>query len=310
MTCDVVLVSYRSGPLVGRALRAVRTFAPVSEIIVVNNSPSDAGASAEATAAGAIVVENGGNRGFAAAVNQAIERSTSDYVMLVNPDVVAVRGSFSAIERLFARDPLAGGVGVRLENEDGTLQDSSRRTPSVFDFLGESIALSQLFPRWRRPRRFRMLDWQYDDERVVDAASGALLVLRRAALDAVGPFDERFFVYSEELDWFVRAKQAGWRTYFTPDVCAVHVGGGSSDAPSTRLSLLLQASWHTYSRKHLGRINAGLLQFALGAIELARIAAALFRPGRASRISDAVARLRVHCVGGFPARLIDREGHS
>jgi GT2 family glycosyltransferase len=282
-------------------MRAARDFIPVNEIIVVNNSPLDRRASADAAAAGATVLENTRNRGFAAAVNQAIQRSAADYVILVNPDVVEVRGIFGAIAEILDRDPNAAAVGIRLENEDGALQDSCRRSPGVFDFVAESVALSRRVPRWRRPRRFRMLDWEYDEQRVVDAASGALLVLRRAALEAVGPFDERFFVYGEELDWLVRAKRAGWRTYFTPDVCAVHVGGGSSDASRAHLSLLLQASWHAYARKHLGLPRSLALRTALTAIDATRLLLTFAR-GRASQRRAFRQRVRLHLGFGVSRR--------
>jgi len=306
VTLDAVIVSYRSGALVVDVIAALRAFAPVSRIIVVNNSVDDSAALDEADAAGIVVIQNAENRGFAAAVNQGVDRSRSDYVMLVNPDVTEFRGSFDPILNIFERDPRAAAVGVRLENPDGSLQDSCRRTPGVTDFIGESVALSRRLPRWRRFRRFRMLDWQYDTERVVDAASGAFLVLRRAALDAVGPFDERFFVYGEELDWLLRAKKAGWRTYFTPSASARHASGGSSDQARTTLSLLLAASSHVYANKHLGRFRARVLREVLTALELARIAAAVFRRDRASKIREASARLRVHRAGRYPLHLLDR----
>src|SRR3954469_378331 len=306
MTCDAVVVSYRSGSLVADVIRALRAFTPVNEIIVVNNSPDDGRALDEAAAAGAVVIENSWNHGFAAAVNQAIERSQADYVILVNPDITEVAGPFAAIERIFERDPLAAAVGIRLENPDGSLQDSCRRAPRVLDFVGESLALSQRLPRWRRTLRFRMLEWQYDTECVVDAASGAFLVVRRAALDAVGPFDERFFVYGEELDWLIRAKKAGWRTYFTPAVSARHAAGGSSDRPRTTLSLLLAASSHVYAAKHLGQFRAALLRLTLSMLEIVRIAAAVARTDRASKIGEGAARLRVHRVAGYPRDLVEQ----
>jgi N-acetylglucosaminyl-diphospho-decaprenol L-rhamnosyltransferase len=306
MTCDLIVVTYRSGSLVVPCIDAARAFAPVERVIVVNNSADDELASDAARRRGALVIDNDQNRGFAAAVNQAVAQSSAPYVLLINPDIESIEGRFEAVEQVFERDARAAAVGVRLENEDGSLQDSCRREPTMFDFVGESVALSRRFPRWGRARRFRMLDWDYGSEQIVDAVSGALVVIRRDALEAVGAFDERFFVYGEELDWFVRAKRLGWHAYFTPAVRAVHRGGRSTDAPSSAMALLLQASWHTYVRKHRGRFQAVCLQATLGALELVRLIAGLVRPGHSRRAAEALSRLRIHAAGGFDSQILER----
>jgi hypothetical protein len=269
---DVVVVSYQSGGILLSALEQARKFCPGARLVVVNNDPADELARQAARAAGAQLLEAGWNEGFAAAVNRAIAQTSQEMLLLLNPDISSVSGSWADIARIFDSDPRAGAVGVRLVGVDGSVQDSCRSEPQLFDFLAETLALSRRFPWWSRPRRYRMLDWSYDEERVVDAASGAFLALRRATVRDVGLFDERFFVYSEELDWLVRAKGRGWRTYFTPEVTAMHKGGGSSEESSQALALLLLASWHSYARKHFGLIRSLALRSTLAVIEVVRIA--------------------------------------
>ena len=121
-----------------------------------------------------------------------------------------------------------------------------------FDLISEDLALAARFPNWRRPRRYRMLDWDHREARPVDAARGACLFMRRAAFGDVGLFDERFFLYYEETDWLIRAKRRGWRTVFLPTVEVVHAGAGSSPDVRSPHDLLLLESQHRYARKHFG----------------------------------------------------------
>ena len=299
MTLDVVLVNYRSGPRLDASLPALQSFAPDASVIVVDNSPGDASARVvHRCVPGSRVITNIENRGFAAAVNQGVRAGTGDLVLLANPDIQSVRGALATVEAEFDRDPRLAAVGVRLLNPDGSLQRSCRTELRPFDLLSETLALHARFPRWRRARRFRMLDWAYDDRRYVDFASGALLFLRRAAIQDVGPFDERFFVYYEEADWLVRAKANGWRTLFCPEIEAVHDAGTSSGESPDRLSLLLAESQHRYARKHFGPIRATGLRAALCCLDLARGVRASVPGAQAGSASIWWARLRLH-LGGF-----------
>ena len=299
MTLDVVVVSYGSGHLVEPAVRSVRgLYRGQTRVVVVNNDAADVRAAEAARRLGAALIELPRNEGFAAAVNRALCASDGDFVLLLNPDVSSARGSWEHVECLFAADPRAAAVGVKLVNEDGSPQDSCRRAPTAFDFVAEAIAASRRFPRWSRALRYRMLDWSYDETRVVDAASGAFLVIRREALDDVGLLDERFFVYSEELDWLVRAKARGWRTYFTPGVVAVHGGGKSSQLPAPALSVLLAASWHAYARKHFSLPSRLLLRAGLLTLDGARLLRAAARGRRRDPVTRAIAaRMRAHLSG-------------
>ncbi len=161
------------------------------------------------------------------------------------------------------------------------------------------LGLRGRFPGSRRLFASHYGGWDYATERVVDAASGAFLVLRRAALEAVGPFDERFFVYAEETDWLVRAKRLGWTTVFTPAVEAVHEARGGTDADESGLTLLLAESEHEYVRKHFGLHGSLAFRGALLGIDSARWALAAVRPSKRAHRRALADRLRVH-AGGRP----------
>lgn len=299
MTLDIVVVAYRSVRRLEASLPTLRRFAPEAHLIVVDNAPED-GASevVRRLTPEATVIANPTNRGFAAAVNQAFEAGAAELVLLANPDVLAVRGDFAAVEAEFERDPRLGALVVRLLNPDGSLQRNCRTAPRLFDFVSATLALHERFPRWRRPRRFCMLDWKYANRQYVESASGAFLFLRRGAIEDVGPFDERFFVYYEEMDWLVRARARGWRTLFLPGVEAVHEVGTSSDEAPAALSLLLLQSQHRYARKHFGSAMALALRGVLTSLDLVRgLRSAL--PGARTAASPRIyaKRVRIHLGG-------------
>ena len=239
---------------------------------MVDNSPGD-GAAEHVRAADpeALVVANPVNRGYAAAVNQAVAVADADLLLLLNPDIGGISGSYFGRAECVPR-PVRGSGGRTAAERDGTLQPSCIRAPRPFDLISEDLAFAERFPNWQRPRRYRMLDWDHREARPVDAATGACLFLRRAAIADVGPFDEHFFVYYEETDWLIRAKRHGWRTVFLPTVEAVHTSAGSSPDVRSRNDLLLLESQHRYARKHFGPVTTALLRTTLLGIDTARLA--------------------------------------
>ena len=302
MTLDVIVVSYRSGGLVRGCVEAALAFAGERvRVVLVDNSPGDGAREAViGVAPQATVIENDRNVGYASAVNQGITASTGELVLLLNPDITSIRGGYEAIEGAFAGDSALAAVTPRLVASDGTPEPTCRSEPRPFDLVAETLDLAGRFPQWQRPKRFRMLAEPDDSPRLVDAATGACLFLRRAALDEVGPFDESFFLYWEETDWLVRAARESWHTLYLPLVEAVHIGRRSTDVPSETLSLLLLESQHVYARKHFGQPVATALRGALVTIDLLRWVRGLW-PGGADRRARMARRIRVHVTGRAPA---------
>lgn len=297
---DVIVVNFHSARLIGTTIDIVRRLAGArARLIMVDNSPGD-GAAERVRAADpdALVVANPVNRGYAAAVNQAVAVADADLLLLLNPDIGSVSGSYLDVLDAF-RDPRVGAVVTRLLNSDGTLQPSCIRAPRPFDLISEDLAFAARFPSWRRPRRYRMLDWDHREARPVDAARGACLFIRRAAMLDVGAFDEFFFLYYEETDWLIRAKRRGWRTIFLPTVEAVHTGAGSSPGGRSRNDLLLLESQHRYARKHFGRATTVLLRTTQLGIDTARLGRHALR-GRGAARATAADRIRVHLTMRAP----------
>jgi GT2 family glycosyltransferase len=297
---DVVVVNFHSAPLIARTIKIAREFAgDGTRLVMVDNSPGDGAAQIVRSAdPDATVIENPVNRGYAAAVNQAFMAGDGEFVLLINPDVQGLSGSYAAVLEAF-RHPRVGAVVARLLNSDGTLQPNCICAPRPFDLISEDVALAERFPNWRRPRMYRMLDWDHRDARPVDAARGACIFLRRAAIADVGLFDEDFFVYYEETDWLIRAKRHGWRTVFLPTVEAVHASAGSSPYVRSPHSLLLLESQHRYARKHFGAMTTGLLRATLVGIDTARLVRHALS-GRADARAAAVERIRIHLTMRAP----------
>jgi N-acetylglucosaminyl-diphospho-decaprenol L-rhamnosyltransferase len=250
---DVLIVAFHTGALLDACLAVLSGFIPAgSRIIVIDNSPEDPSAArAVARTSSAELLSQKGNVGFAAAVNDGLRKSGAEIVLLANPDVVAIEGSFESIERLFEDVPDAGAVSVRLTNTEGALEHCRRR-PRRLDFFDAATRVRRFLPARLAGPGVPMVEWDHSDVRAVDNATGALLFLRRAAIADVGMLDERFFMYWEESDWLARARARDWRLLFTPEVSGVHAGRQSSAVEATTHSLLFLESSYRYVRKHFG----------------------------------------------------------
>ena len=303
----VIVVAFHSGAVLDACLEAIGRFVPTgSRTLLVDNSPTDPSAvDSAARWAGVEVVRESSNVGFARAVNDALRLSESDYVLLVNPDVSSIDGSFDDVVSVFKRHPDVCAVVGRLVDSAGTLQ-RCRRMPKLSDFLvapiGGSHGRAARLLHWSDPH---LLNWDHDDERFVERATGALMAIRRRAFDEVGLFDERFFMYGEETDWLVRAREHGWRVVFTPHIKAVHALRGSSDRDDGSYDLLYLDSNYVYVRKHHGMFAAVFLALtwltadSLRLLRGKRTDAGGYRRGVRSRVRHhlaAIARMRPRSI--------------
>ena len=205
------------------------------------------------------MITNPVNRGYAAAVNQALAVGDADFVLLVNPDVQYVSGSYTDVLDAF-RHPRVGAVVTRLLNTGGSLQPNCFRAPRPFDLLSEGPCPRGALPELAAAAPVPDDGLGAERHSASGCRNGCMYFIRRAAIADVGLFDERFFVYYEETDWLIRAKQRGWRTLFLSTAEAVRASAGSSPGVRSRHALLLLESQHRYARKHFGAMTTALIR--------------------------------------------------
>jgi len=250
----VVIVDYNAGEYLRRCVASVlrSTGGAAVDVLVVDNASADGSARSVAEAHPEIrLIENQDNRGLSTAWNQGIRATFAPYVLLLNPDAELWAGDLAGLVRTFEDRPGVAVVGPVVRNPDGTMYESGRRFPTLAEAVGHAF-LGPFLPQNRFTRAYRMTDWDRTTEREVDWVSGSCWAVRRAALDEVGPMDESFFLYGEELDLCTRLRAAGWKVLFTPALEVVHEGGVSTGR-SRRTHLMHSASVYRYFRKHRAR---------------------------------------------------------
>ena len=279
-TLDIVIVNYNSGgdlqtcvESLGVAAKGSGTlsdkvpdpFVSIQRIVIVDNASSDESiARLPPTTLPLLVIRNSFNRGFASACNQGAQDSTADFILFLNPDAALLHGSLERPIRLLcgADCERVGICGVQLLDQHGKPARTCMRFPSPARFLSKLFGLTRLAPR--RFPAYEMADWPHDETRKVDIVIGAFFLVRRPVYDALGGFDERYFLYFEEVDFCERAKHAGWATLYFAGAQAYHRGGPSWNRSDTTRLYHSARSRIVYSFTHFSwwsavGITAGVL---------------------------------------------------
>jgi GT2 family glycosyltransferase len=288
---DVVIVSYRCREHVRRCLASLERHAPAgTNVWVVDNDSRDGTAALVRDDFPSVtLIESGENAGFARATNRGIAAGGAPYVLALNPDTEVFADTLPTLLRVLDEHPEIGIAGPRLEQPDGTFDHASRRSfPTLLGALGHFSGIG------RRVERGPLAQYRAPDvERgPVDAVNGAFMLIRRAALEQVGLFDEGYWMYMEDLDLCFRFKQAGWLTWYEPGARAMHVKGGSAGRRSPRLVLAFHAGMWRFYRTHVGSRRSAPVNAAVGAALAVKLA------GAVTRSSVSGARRAVSAPGG------------
>ena len=265
-TLSIAIVNWNTKAMLLEALDSIYDFPPQFrfEVIVVDNASSDGSAEAVRTNFPQVkLIPNTDNKGYAEGNNQAIERSSGDFVLLLNPDVILPEGGLQCAVEFMRDRPKAGALGVRQVHPDGKLQRSVRGFPTPAAVLWELIGLSRLLPRSRRFGAYRMTWFAYDKVEEVDQPMGTFLMMRREALKEVGALDLQFPIFFNEVDWCLRCKRAGWRIYFTPDVEIIHYGGASTIQVGAAMAWESRRGLLAFYRKHYNTLPLAPLRFLI-----------------------------------------------
>jgi GT2 family glycosyltransferase len=288
---SIVIVSWNVWPLLQACLRSLaaatsvpattdetpdwRCYGPQQqytvEVIVVDSASSDETVTALPAAFPWVrLLASDSNLGFSRGNNWGYQAGRGRFVFFLNPDTelqpAACADTLTLLHEALAQEARLGMVGPQLRYGDGSWQNSRHRFPTPWTGFLESTWLGQWWAGNPWQRHYHLLDHAADQPIEADWLTGAALFCRRAALaeivmaDGSGPFDEQFFMYSEELDLCRRMKLAGWRIFYEPRARILHYEGRSSEQVVTRRHLLFNTSKIRYYRKHFGRGWAALLR--------------------------------------------------
>lgn len=252
MDCSTVIVSYNTFDLTAEAVRTALAGAPglVHEVIVMDNDSPDGSAARLRDAFGddprVRVMESGGNVGFSAANNLGAARATGRVLFFLNPDTLVHGDAVTRLAAYLDAHPEAGAVGPRVLNADGTDQVSTAPFESVGSILHHCFPV---VPRARVPA----LGARADGPAEVDIVKGCALALRRDAFDAVGGWDERYFMYAEENELCLALRQAGYVNVFVPGAVITHYGGAASADRYAEQQVLASQSSVAFLRRHRSR---------------------------------------------------------
>ena len=292
----VVVVSYNTRDLLMKCISSIIESTPHEdvEIVVVDNASTDG--SYEAVRGDhpqAVAIGNRINVGFAAACNQGIRATSAPFILLLNSDAQLTSRAFQALCDCMRFDR-CGAAGCRLINAEGDEMVSVRNFLTPFNQALELTRITNKLHSRQLRRTYRPTLSQENPDCSVDWVEGSCLMLRRAALDELGLFDERFFMYSEDEDLCMRLKQRGWSICFSAGGSAVHRGGASTSQDRTEMLRHFYSGQLLFLSKHSGFTSVFLYMTSMSFVLMARwfLLSMLCRSGDANEAADRLFALR------------------
>lgn len=317
MDISIVIVSWNVSGLLRNCLRSVHAELErndefsVETFLIDNSSADDTVDMVRREFPWVQLIVNDRNVGFTRANNQALPLTSGRYILLLNPDTEMLPGLIRTLVTYADSHPTVGVIGPKLLFPTGRVQSSRRRFPRYATAFIESTVLQRYFPRNRLLREYYLADVPDDQLQEVDWVVGACLLVRREAIGREGLFDERYFMYSEELDLCYRLKKAGWKVMYHPEARVVHHEAQSSDQDVLSRNIHFHDSKCKYFGKTQGKVREQILRafivgtFVFQLIEesMKYILVARNRDMRRHRLSVLAAAARWHlarliCVSG------------
>jgi N-acetylglucosaminyl-diphospho-decaprenol L-rhamnosyltransferase len=259
---DIVIVNWNTGAQLRECLQLILPACPESILclrrcIIVDNASQDGSTDGlEDLSLPLTIIRNHENMGFGFAANQGAKAGESKYILFLNPDFKLYPDSLVKAMRFMdgKRAEQVGILGIQLVDKDGVVHRNVARFPTPKSLFYQMLGLDHLWPR-HFPSHF-MTDWDHHESREVDQVTGAFFLVRRRVFEKLKGFDERFYMYFEDLDFAYRAKQTGWSSYYLADAQALHYGGGSSYQIKSRRLYFVFNSRVLYIAKHFGTLSA------------------------------------------------------
>jgi len=260
---SIVIVNWNTSALLRGCLRSIygQASTPSLEVLVVDNaSLDDSVAMVRREFDQVRLIEISTNLGFAAGNNLAFPLAEGAFILLLNPDTVLTDGTLCALVDMARTHPEAAIIGAQLLNTDGSLQTSCGIYPSIWSEIPLVRSLAEGLDRLSLGSNHRA----EPDIRSVDWVSGACLLIRQEALQAIGPLDESYWLYTEETDWCYRARRVGWDVLLAPSARVYHLARAASGQRFVFSMLHFYQSRVRFAHKHYGAAHAAALQRLYG----------------------------------------------
>jgi len=269
---DIIIINWNAGEQLHECLLSIKASFKgrfqLNRVVVVDNASIDGVVDRlDDLDLPLLIIRNSTNIGFAAACNQAARGTIADYLLFLNPDTCLFRESLVVPLEFLERpdNQNIGIVGLQLLDQEGRISRTCAKFPSPKMFVVKMFGLNRLTPLFFTNRFLGQ--WDNDHIHVVPYVLGAFFLVRREIFNLLDGFDERFFVYFEEVDFSYRAKKAGWKTAYLPTAKAFHRGGGTSEKVKAFRLFYSLRSRILYSYKHFGYFDATFLTLCTSTIE-------------------------------------------
>jgi len=260
-TIDIIIVNWNSGRQLYSCLKSISDLNgdgfKLSRVVVVDNASTDNSIEGlEDLALPMEIIRNNKNIGFAAACNKGAKNSKADYLLFLNPDTKlfnnSLIGPLTYMEKL--GNERVGICGIQLVDEKSVVKCTCARFPTLVHFISKILGLNQLFPNLFSSSY--MTEWDHMENKIVDQVMGAYFLVRHSLFKELDGFDERFFVYFEDVDFSLQAYKAGWKSVFLSESKVYHKGGGISEQIKAKRLFYSLRSRILYGYKHFRWLSA------------------------------------------------------
>ncbi|MEO6820503.1 MAG: glycosyltransferase family 2 protein [Ginsengibacter sp.] len=293
---DIVIVNWNSGHYLLKCIQSIlenKNEKVVNKVIIIDNDSTDDSLSKINSINKILIKRNQENVGFSKACNQGFKLCNAPFVLLLNPDAGLMDNTLQDCISFMESNRQVDILGCQLLDDNGKVAPSCARFPSPISFFYEAIGLSKIAPSIFRPATV-MTDWDHKESKKVDQVMGAFMFMRRSIFDKLGYFDERFFVYFEELDFSKRLSEINGISFFNVNIKAFHSGEGTTHSVKAFRLFLFLRSRLQYAEKHFGK--GGFLFTKLSTYFIEPISRCLFallkgKPGDVREVIQAYKRL-------------------
>jgi len=270
MKLSIIIINWNTKELIKKCLNSVLKYTSFTDyqLIVIDNNSSDGSQKFLSdfclqNKLNLKIILNNQNKGFAQAVNQGLKIAQGEYILLLNPDTEIKEKTLSEVIDFISLDKSIGILGGKILNPNGSHQPSVRSFPTLSSQIFILLKLHHFF-RNKAVKKYLVIDFDYSKTQEVDQVMGAFFLIRRKVIEQIGYFDDKFFLWFEEVDFCKRAKDTGWKILYCHKIEIIHCGGASfSQKSSFRNQCQFNKSLLYYFKKHHGLLKYYLLLFLL-----------------------------------------------